>query len=108
NAIRRKHQNEYDAQNAMRSMETDPSSQWKYYSNPHEIAAFARTIVQELRAVNYDDAQILDLIRNSGKMKDNAADSDQLWIYLDLFGQDDPTFKQLLQQMYRVVTQKIA
>jgi 2'-5' RNA ligase len=106
NSIREKHQNEYDAQNAMRSMEADPSSQWKYYSNPHEIAAFARTVVQELRAVNYDDKQILELIRNNTKMKDSAGDSDQLWIYFDLFGQDDPVFKQLLQQIFKVVTHK--
>ncbi len=108
NAIREKHPNEYEAQNAMRSMEADPSSQFKYYSNPHEIAAFARTIVQELRAVNYDDDMILTLLRDTNKMRDNAADSDQLWIYWDLFGQDDPVFKELLGQIYKVVQSKTA
>jgi hypothetical protein len=108
NAIRRDNPNEYDAQNAMRSMEADPSSQWKYYSNPHEIAAFARTIVQELRAVNYDDQAILTLLRDANKMKDSAADSDQLWIYMDLFGQDDPVFKQLLREIFKVVQSKSA
>src|SRR5208282_1443914 len=74
-----------------------------YLSNPHEVAAYARAAVEELRSVNYSDDDIRGILRSTERQKNNAADSHTFWTYLEYFGLGDAVYKKFLQAVSRVV-----
>lgn len=98
----------YKIDQAIRSFGGVPTDIFKYMSNPHEIAAFAREAVEELRAVGYSDERILETLRNREELKHIVGDARTFWRYWDFFGPGDPVFTRLLQQMYKVLTNKTA
>ncbi len=92
---------------AIRSLSADPDKLYQYLGNAHEIAAFAREAVEELRNINYTDQQILQKL-SSPDLKSFAGDSHTLWTYWDYFGAGDPVFKRFMQQMYKIIAIKQA
>ena len=105
---------EYTAEKGINQMMADPYKEWEYYSNPHEIAAFARSAVEELRNVSYTDSQILHLLRNREQQKDSAGDSNTFWLYWDMFGrwkseaENQEIWKRFLQAITKILQTKRA
>ena len=97
----------YKVDKAIRSLGADPDKTSQYLGNPHEVAAFAREAVEELRNIGYKDERILQIL-STADLKDAAGDSHTLWTYWDFFGAGDPVFKRFMQQMYKVIANKEA
>lgn len=104
-SVRNDKPDEYEAWQVLKDMASDPNKEIEYLSNPHEIAAFARAAVEELRNVNYTDEDIRSIIVSKGRMKDLAGDSDTLWLYWDMFGTDPNSivWRRFLQAMAKVL-----
>jgi 2'-5' RNA ligase len=85
----------------------------KYFASPHEIAAFARQAVEELREINYTDKQIAEVLRSSEKQEGAGFDSATFSTYRELFGPQygplepgDPykdVYSRFLKEMFKVL-----
>jgi 2'-5' RNA ligase/GNAT superfamily N-acetyltransferase/predicted GIY-YIG superfamily endonuclease len=89
---------------ALKTMESGPEQgRAVYFSNLHELAAFARQAVEELRETHYTDEDISNLLRDSKVQKDAIGDSHVFYLYWDFFGPGDPIYKKFLYQMAKVI-----
>ena len=76
----------------------------EYLSPMHEVHAWARQAIEELRAAHYSDESILQNLRGTEGTNDMGADSPAFYEYLSFFGIHDPVFKSLVKSIVQQVS----